>query len=181
METNNQRRGKNYQTYLQLQQDPDYYQVTFDQNSGGVSAVHREHSYDKQKGPYGLKRGEYELIVADVLRKEGHCIILVPDKHPAAFSEKHFDGTLDGQPLEIKAIEGFGQWAIRTKLYKAAQQGGQIVVLFFPAEELYSSVKIDEGWRLFCADPVSKELCGKITEILAIVVDSLVEIRKPPG
>ena len=46
-----QEREENFQEYLRLSKDPNYYDVTFDEQSGGISAIHKDHRFDKQRGP----------------------------------------------------------------------------------------------------------------------------------
>jgi hypothetical protein len=62
------RREENYQEYLRLKQNPDYYDVTFDVQSGGVSAIHKDHCFDKTMGPFGIRRGKYETRTMDCCR-----------------------------------------------------------------------------------------------------------------
>ena len=81
MEISSQQRDDNYQDYLRLLKDPDYTDVTFDEKSGGVSAIHRKHLFDKQVGSLGVKRGDYEREAVLVLRNHGHSIILQPEQH----------------------------------------------------------------------------------------------------
>ena len=40
-----EQREENFQEYLRLLSDPNYVDVCFDEQSGGVSAVHREHKH----------------------------------------------------------------------------------------------------------------------------------------
>ena len=111
-----QQREENFQEYLRLREDPNYYDVSFDEKSGGVSAVHKEHYFDKNVGPYGIPKGEYEKITVNTLRKRGHLIYLESENAPDGV--KTPDGVLDGQIMEIKAIEGIGKWAIKDKFLR---------------------------------------------------------------
>ena len=120
-------REENYNEYLRLLQDDDYTDITYDEASGGVSAVHKRHKFDKQWGCYGMRRGDYELSVLDVMRKSGHRIIL--ESEIATQHMKKCDGTIDDVPMEIKAIEGMGTWAISTKLCDADRQHAQCAIL----------------------------------------------------
>jgi len=161
---------ENYNEFLRLLQDDDYLEVTHDEESGGVSAIHILHKFDKQTGPYGVRRGDYEMKVVKVLRELGHRIVL--EAEPSS-GEKKCDGLLDDIPTEIKAIEGMGEWAISTKLLNAEKQRARCAVLYFPEEGLYSSFRVSEGVRLFGSSPdISKE--SELTRILVIVNDELV-------
>lgn len=142
---------ENYNEYLRLLQDDDYLEVTRDEESGGVSAVHKLHKFAKKKGPSGMRQGDYERTVLDVLRKRGHRVILGAEtNHPGV---KSFDGFLDDDPMEIKAIEGLGIWAISTKLRYANKQRARRVVLYFPCRELFTEERILDGIGKYLADP----------------------------
>ena len=97
-------REENFDEFLRLQQDHDYLDVTYDEQSDGVSAVHIHHKFAKKKGVNGMRQGDYERTVLDVLRKCGHRIVLGPETNMPGI--KSFDGFLDDIPMEIKAIEG---------------------------------------------------------------------------
>lgn len=163
-------REENYNEYLRLLQNDDYVDVTYDEQSGGVSAVHLLHKFDKQSGPFGLRRGDYELMVTLVLRKNGHRILL--EAEPSS-GHKKCDGLLDDIPMEIKAIEGTGTWTISTKLRDAEKQHAQCVVLFFPEETIFSYFRIREGIRLYESSPDSEQNSG-LTRIILIVGDEMI-------
>lgn len=102
--------------YLLLLQDGQYHEVIYDEESGGVSAIHQEHRFDKQPGPFGVRRGVYELMAIDALRKKGHVVILESERAPDGV--KTPDGKLDGKAMDIKAIENTGQWTIKNGLFR---------------------------------------------------------------
>lgn len=163
-------REENYNEYLRLLQDDNYTDITYDEASGGVSAVHKRHKFDKQWGCYGMRRGDYERSVLDVMRKAGRRIVL--ESELATQNRKKCDGALDDVPMEIKAIEGMGTWAISTKLGDADRQHAQCVVLFFPNMELYSAQRVHEGIRLYQSSPNGIIPHGILT-IIVIVRDRI--------
>ena len=67
MVVSNQRWCENYQEYLRLVVDRNYLGVTFDECSGGMSAIHCEHMFDKQIGPFGYRNLQIICIVEDSL------------------------------------------------------------------------------------------------------------------
>ena len=165
------KRDENYNEYLRLKQNDDYVDVTFDEESGGVSAVHRFHKFDKQLGVNGERRGDYERRVIDVLRKNGHRVVL--ESETSSQGVKICDGYLDDIPMEIKAVEGNGTWTISTKLINAVKQRAQCVVLFFPKADTYSEFRVQEGIRLFNSNPsIVREIV--LDSIIVLVEDSLV-------
>lgn len=161
---------ENYNEFLRLLHDIDYYDVRYDEISGGVSAVHCKHKYSKQKGLFGLRQGDYELNVLEILRKQGHRVILGSESNTPGV--KSFDGFIDDIPMEIKAIEGCGIWSISTKLRSADKQHAQCVVLYFPDETLYSLDRIKEGLRLFHTGLDRNQVVG-IKKLLTVVKDRL--------
>ena len=112
MRSSDLQREENYNEYLRLIQNDDYVDVTYDEQSGGMSAVHTKHKFAKQKGAYGMHQGDYERDALHVLRKCGHRIVLGAETNTPGI--KSFDGFLDDVPMEIKAIEGRGTWTIST-------------------------------------------------------------------
>ena len=145
MIVSDQQQEENYQDYLNLLNDPDYIDVSFDEQSGGVSAVHRNHRFDKQMGPNGIKRGSYELKAIEAFRRAGHSIILLNES--AEVGKKQYDGLLDGVPCEIKSVEQMGRWSIRTKIGNAIKQGASTVVLYFTDAGLFSLKNVQDGWK----------------------------------
>ena len=144
-------REENYNEYLRLLQDEDYLDVTYDNESGGVSAVHKQHKYAKAKGINGMRQGDYERSVLDVLRRYGHRVVLGAETNIPGV--KSFDGYLDDVPMEIKAIEGDGLWSVSTKLLHAEKQHAQCVVLYFPKKDLFSKERVLDGIGKYTANP----------------------------
>ena len=145
MRSSDLQREENYNEYLRLLQDEDYLDVTYDNESGSVSAVHKGHRLDKSQGPGGEKRGDYELKTVAAIRRGGHSIVLL--KESGEVGVKQYDGLLDGVPCEIKAVEMLGRWTIRTKIANAIRQGAQCVALFFPDASLFSEQRVKDGWK----------------------------------
>ena len=164
-----QQREDNFQEYLRLRQDPNYYDVTFDDKSGGVSAIHREHVFDKQEGPFGCKRGDYEKNVATILREASHFIVLVSEK-PIGKGIKRHDAILDGLFTEIKTIEGAGRWSVRTRIGLSLKQRASVLILYYPSKVLFYKNRIEEALQI----------CNANLSIIIIVEDKIVETIKPP-
>lgn len=169
-------REENFLEYHRLINDPDYYDVIFDNQSGGVSAIHRNHRFDKQLSPEGMKRGCYELRVIDVFRRIGHSIILL--KESCEVGKKQYDGLIDGVPCEIKAVEKLSRWTIRTKIGNAIKQGASTIVLFFPCADLFTEQRVQCGWKDYL-DYSKPSKSGLEIKVLCIVEDRLHIIEKP--
>ena len=171
MKSSDLRREENYNEYLRLLQDDDFVEVMYDEQSGGVSAVHKQHKFAKKMGVYGIRQGDYERKVLEVLRDRGHRIVLGAEPNNPGI--KSFDGFLDDVPTEIKAIEGRGTWAVSTKLLQAEQQHARCVVLYFPEADLYSQLRISEGVRLF-QSALNCDRQQDLQRIIVLVRDQLV-------
>ena len=170
MRSSDFQREENYSEFLRLLRDGEYLDVTFDEESGGVSAVHRFHKFDKQMGYGGIRRGDYERIAVDVLRKNGFRVVL--ESEVSSPGIKICDGFLDDVRMEIKAIEGNGTWTISTKLRDAEKQNANTVILVFPHTDLYSITRVNEGLRLFNTNPTLGHT-QEVTRVVAIVDGSL--------
>ena len=168
-----QQREDNFQEYLRLRQDPNYYDVTFDDKSGGVSAIHREHKFDSEIGAYGIKIGDYEKIVLRIMRNRGHLIILESEIAPKGI--KTPDGSLDGYIMDIKSVERNGKWAIKDKFHNAIKQGVECVILYFHVKDLYSEERMLDGWNRLLEDIDSQRYENKIQKVFCIVDGIVIE------
>ena len=168
---------ENYEEYLRLLQDDQYYEVSYDEESGGVSAIHQEHRFDKQPGPFGVRRGVYELMAIDALRKKGHVVILESERAPDGV--KTPDGILDGRAMDIKAMENAGQWTIKNKFHQATKQKTEILVFYYHLHDLFSIEKIEDGWKRFIQDIDSQRYENTIKKVLCVVEGEVVEWIPP--
>lgn len=168
-----EQREDNFQEYLRLLRDPNYVDVCFDEQSGGVSAVHREHKFDSEIGYYGIKIGEYEKIALSILRKRGHSIVLESELAPNGI--KTPDGKIDGFVMDIKATDSMGKWSIKKKIHDAAKQGSEVIILYFHKKELFSIERVTDGWYRFITDSDSQQYFNTIKHILCVVEESVIE------
>ena len=168
-----QRREENFQEYLLLLRDSHYVNVIFDEQSGGVSAIHRDHKFDSETGAFGIKIGKYERIAVDILRKRGHRITLESELAP--FGVKTPDGYFDGMIMEIKSIDGFGRWAIKDKLHEATKQKAECVIFYFHKRELYSLERMNDGWDKYLNDKASQKYPTTIKRMICIVGEDVFE------
>ena len=176
MENSGIKNSENYKEFLRLIENPDYLNVTFDEQSGGVCAIHKEHCFDKQMGPFGCRRGQYELDVAGILQRNG-AIVLLESESPKGKGVKAFDATINGIAAEIKTIEQNGRWSIRTKIHSAIRQGAELLVLYYPDSSLFSEEKIRDGWII----NLDTNQPDTLKRILAVQNEDVLEIPKPPG
>ena len=161
--------------YDLLKKDKFYRYVQFDDNSGGLSAIHVDHKFDSAKGLFAKKKGDYEIMATNALRKDGHVILLQSEPNGI----KSPDGTLDGISMDIKSFEGNGKWKVKDKLKEATKQGVETVVLYFPEKGLYSYDRVNEGWKYFKKDESSQKLPQTIKRVVCVIEDEVVEYRIP--
>jgi hypothetical protein len=103
--------------------------VRFNEKTGGLLAVHREHSFDPTVGKFGIPRGDYEKNSAKVLSAYGMNVILGSETSERGI--KTPDGLLNGMFFDIKGIEGKSNRIIKDKILEASIQGAETVVLYF--------------------------------------------------
>lgn len=72
-----------------------------------------------------------------------------------------------------------GDGAIRTKIYDAAKQGADVVVLLFPNKNLYNLERVLEGWKMYEEVRIRNIEWPSISSIMVIVEQNLIEIEKP--
>jgi hypothetical protein len=81
--------------------DDNYLNVRFNPRNGALSAIHKEHNFDKTVGKFGIPRGEYERISLEVLYHYGHRVVFESEKPDATQKNKRFEGFLDQKRFEI--------------------------------------------------------------------------------
>lgn len=166
--------------YKRLRADENYTDVKIDRKSGGLSAVHREHKFDPAEGCFGIPRGEYERLATEILRRNGHRVILEIEYD----NKKTPDGTLNGGSMDIKSVEGSGKWTIKNHLAKANEQFAEnnkvgTVILYFHKADGYSPLRIEEGWHHYFIDKHRK--CGQnIKEVWCVVEDVIYTFTELP-
>jgi hypothetical protein len=148
--------------YERLKADPTYTNVKFDEETGGLLAIHKDHNFDPTIGRFGIPRGDYERIAAEVLYNEGKNVILKSEKLARGLSAP--EGTLDGLVFDIKGIEGEGKKIVR-KIAVASKQGAEVVVLYYHRNSNFSVQEITDAYDAYLRNSKSK----KIQELYYIV------------
>lgn len=156
----------------------------FDIKSGGVSAIHKYHRFDQERGAFGVKRGDYEKMVVDRIRHKGYTVVLESER--AAMGVKTPDGFVNGSVMDIKAVESVGRWTIKDKFRAATKQGVETLILFYYRKELYSLERILDGWKKFLRDGSARKYPNSVKQVLCVVEEDVLSIldlkhEKPPG
>jgi len=117
------RREENHKEYERLKKDPDYKEVKYDDTSGGMTAVHKDHNFDK-------KGGKYEKNIRTAGYKTGHAVIFESER---GFSSRHTEGTWDGRIMEIAGRETATENNVLKGLkHCASKRTTQIAILDYP-------------------------------------------------
>jgi len=135
----------NRKEYYRLLNDSDYTDVRFNEKTGGLSAIHLKHSFDPTIGKFGIPRGDYERISLDVLYEYGNSVILGSEKLGRKI--RAIEGYLNGNPFDIKGIEGTGKRNFIDKISDAANKGANTIVLYFHDESVFDRQRIINAYR----------------------------------
>jgi hypothetical protein len=130
--------------------------VRFNEKTGGLLAVHREHSFDPTIGKFGIPRGDYERIASDVLHKYGRSVVLESENMPEGL--KTPEGLLDGIKFDIKSIEGTGKNNILNNIKEASAQGVEIVVLYYHDKSVFFQGRLIESYNTYLRTSKSKRI-----------------------
>ena len=113
----------NRKEYERLLKDENYTDVRFNPKNGGLSAIHKEHLFDTEKGIFGIERGEYERISLDILYENSYKVILGSEKQE--YKIKVPDGDLNDKKFDIKGVEGIGKNNIINNLKDTNKKGAE--------------------------------------------------------
>jgi hypothetical protein len=137
----------NKAVYKALNEDKDYTEVRFNEKTGGLSAIHKEHKFDRTIGVFGIPRGNYEKIVQDILFHYGRKIIFGSEMSGRGI--KMADGWLDDEICDIKGIESMGKYTIRNQFLKANDQGVHSVILYYHKRSVFSEYLLQSGYESY--------------------------------
>ena len=143
-QANQTRIASNLREYNRLKNDPNYVNVKFNPQTGGLKATHRLHNFDRQVGIFGIKRGLYESKARDVLYNYGMKVILESEVAPEGVSVA--DGFLNDIKFDIKGVEKMGEYTIKNKFIKARRQEANTIVLYYHNESVFSMELLEAGY-----------------------------------
>ena len=113
--------------YQELLADPDYTDVAFNPDTGGLKATHIGHSFDRLKG-------WYEKQVQEVGYNNGNEVIFGNELFGES-GQRFTEGTWNGKQFEIAAAEsGTSSNIIKALNHCASKVETKIAVIFFPNE-----------------------------------------------
>lgn len=118
-------RRKEYISYLQ---NPNYLDVSFNYDNGGLKALHRQHNIDSDKG-------WYETFVQDIGYQNGHKVILESESGKA-IGKNYTEGTWDNLQFELATKEtGTPNNILRGLKHCSSKENVQMAVIFLPNTE----------------------------------------------
>jgi hypothetical protein len=142
--------------YHRLLEDSNYTDVRFDKQTGGLAAIHIEHKFDPRIGIFGIPRGDYERITADVLYEYGMSVILGSEK--PKFNKKVSEGFLDEKRFEIKGVEGTGKNNIINNLKDTNKKEAEIIVLYYHDKDMFSEKQVQESYQSYLRNSTNKRI-----------------------
>jgi hypothetical protein len=129
--------------YERLLKDENYKDVKFNPNNGALIAIHKDHNFDERIGDFGIPRGDYERISAEVLYDYGRSVILESEKKPD--DVRSSEGLLDGKKFEIKAVEGAGDSNILNyKMREASKQKAESIVFYYHDKNIFNKQRLSD-------------------------------------
>jgi len=118
-----QRIAENKKEYERYKNDPEYIEVKFNPENGGVKAIHKLHNFDKVGG-------EYEKDVQNAGYNAGHSVIFTSEKGKPD-GEKYTEGIWDGLTFEIGTSCGTGKNNIKKIMQHCYSKRAQIAIINF--------------------------------------------------
>ena len=116
---------RNKPIYESLLKSKEYREVSMDMKSGGVKAIHHEHSLNKDKG-------WYETCSQDAGARNGNVVILEAEPQNK-YKVKCCEGTWDNLPFEVAGAERGTPNNVRNALkHCASKPDTKVAVIFFP-------------------------------------------------
>lgn len=128
------------QQYGKLKANPNYRDVVFNEETGGLKATHKDHSFDKDKG-------WYEKTAQSIGFNHGHSVIFELEDHTQQ-NVKNTEGLWDNLKMEIGGAETGTANNIRNALkHCASKPDTEIAIVFMP--NYSSDYDIDGGLKRF--------------------------------
>jgi len=124
--TNIDRFDRNRYLYEIYKINPDYYDVEFDEASGGMKATHKDHCFDPDKGIY-------EEEVQNIGFNNGYSVILTSEKGKG-IGENYTEGLWNNKQFEIATCENANtnnNNIVKGLKHCASKDGNEVAILYF--------------------------------------------------
>jgi len=136
-EEKKKKRDNNKQSYEYYLKNPEYINVDFNQESGGLMATHKDHLFDHL-------RGKYEIEVQNILFNHGDKIIFESEKGKD-IDEKYFEGYINDKSFELASSEGVGKNNIKHCLQHCKSKNAEVAVIYFADNKMYNTERLLKG------------------------------------
>lgn len=150
--------------YERYQQDPDYTDVEYNPQNGGLKATHLDHNFDK-------KTGNSEKVVQQIGFEQGHSVILERERHDLQ-NVKNTEGSWDGMKMEIaSATTGSHNNLVHAISHCASKPDVEVAVVHIPIGTPIG--KMESAVRGFAGlEKSNPQQWHKFTEIIFIIEES---------
>lgn len=114
-----------YAEYMKYEADPNYKDVDYNPETGGLKATHKGHNFN------GVG-GKYEIHVQNAAFKAGHSVIF-GDESQHAYKKRFIEGLFDNMDFEVAGKESVTENSILRGLkHCASKRTTEVAVLDFP-------------------------------------------------
>lgn len=150
--------------YERYQQDPDYTDVEYNPQNGGLKATHLDHNFDK-------KTGNSEKVVQQIGFEQGHSVILERERHDLQ-NVKNTEGSWDDMKMEIaSATTGSHNNLVHAISHCASKPDVEVAVVHIPIGTPIG--KMESAVRGFAGlEKSNPQQWHKFTEIIFIIEES---------
>ena len=132
---------RNKEIYRRLKEDKNYKHVKYNRASGGMSASHKEHNFDKVGGVY-------EITAMNVGRQHGHAVIFEKEGGNI-IGQRYTEGTWDGMLCEVAGKEtGTVENIKKGLLHCASKRTTEVAIIVLPNGG-YDESKITRAIRMY--------------------------------
>ncbi len=157
---------QNKALYNRLKEDKNYFDVEFDEKSGGVKATHVGHNFDPTIGRFGIPRGNYEKITRDALLKKGYKVVLRKEFGDEGIKQP--DGYVNDKLMDIKGIEGNPLYA----LSRANKQRVETTILYFHDQSMFNLNEVEQKFFIleeWLQNTYEKKIPISIKQVIYVV------------
>lgn len=156
--------------YEQYKNDPDYEDVQFNPENGGVMATHKKHNFDE-------KGGEYEKTVQIIGFNAGNSVILDKEIH-TIYKQKNTEGFWNGKPFEVAGAENGTSANIRNALKHCASKPNCKIAIVYLVNS-YTMADIEIGINRYNGLKQDKNQWKQFDSILFLFDNAIIKEIKP--
>jgi hypothetical protein len=145
----------------------EYERDGFCEKNGGYWVTHIGHHFD------GV-RGDFERQVANILYKNGHCVVL-DDEH-GEWGVKKTDGLLNGVSFDICSVQDIGKNNLKNHFKKCNRKKAETAIIYYPSSGLFSYKKLFTSYHEYLSHRTSNVL--NVLFIVNGIIGDLIQNEK---